>query len=91
MQIIVVPFMLPLLLALGVDLIWFGVFVIVLIETGTLTPPFGLHMFILMGALGISYREVVIGSAPFTVLWVAGALVLILFPSIATWLPNMIF
>lgn len=90
MQVITVPFMLPLLIQFDIDLIWFGIFVVVFVEIGTLTPPFGIHMFILQGVMGVSYGDVVKGSAPFILVWLFGVLLLILFPALATWLPGKI-
>jgi len=91
MQIISVPFLLPLLIAYDINLIWFGIFVVVMVELGTLTPPFGIHLFIIQDVLGISYRGAVLGAMPFTAVWLVGTLLLVLFPAIATWLPNLLF
>ena len=90
MQIITVPFLLPVLATFDIDLIWFGVFIVVFVEIGTLTPPFGVHMFILQGVMGVSYGDVVKGSLPFIVLWMIGVALLIFFPALATWLPERI-
>ena len=90
MQVITVPFLLPLLIQLNVDLIAFGVFVVLLVEIGTMTPPFGIHLFILQGVTKSSYQDAVLGALPFSIIWLCLVVGLILFPEMATWLPNAI-
>ena len=90
MQVITVPFLLPLLIQLNVDLIAFGVFVVLLVEIGTMTPPFGIHLFILQGVTKSSYQDAVLGALPFSIIWLFLVVGLILFPEMATWLPNAI-
>lgn len=90
MQVITVPFVAPLLMQMNIDLIWFGVYVVFMVEIGTLTPPFGLHLFILQGTMNASYRDAVVGAAPFVVLWLFVVALLVLFPELATWLPGII-
>jgi tripartite ATP-independent transporter DctM subunit len=84
---LVVPLVLPVFNALGVDLIWLGVITIITVEIGLLTPPFGMAAFIVKQALdnaSISLKDIFIGSAPFaaTMLMVVG--LVIAFPWIAT-------
>ena len=80
MQVITVPFLLPLLIQLNVDLIAFGVFVVLLVEIGTMTPPFGIHLFILQGVTKSSYQDAVLGALPFSIIWLFLVVGLILFP-----------
>ena len=91
MQVITVPFILPLLIELNIDLIAFGVFVVLMVEVGTMTPPFGIHLFILQGVTKASYEDAVLGALPFSAIWLLLVVGLIVFPGMATWLPNAIF
>ena len=90
MQVITVPFLLPLLIQLNVDLVAFGVFVVLLVEIGTMTPPFGIHLFILQGVTKSSYQDAVLGALPFSIIWLFLVVALIVFPGMATWLPNAV-
>ena len=90
MQVITVPFILPLLIELNIDLVAFGVFVVLMVEVGTMTPPFGIHLFILQGVTKSSYQDAVLGALPFSFIWLFLVVLLMVFPGMATWLPNAI-
>lgn len=88
---IVVPIFSPILLKMGVDPIWLGVMIGIVLQTSYLTPPFGFAIFYLQGVtkdlpIGTIYRGVV----PFIVLQLASALALWMFPALATWLPKAV-
>jgi len=86
------PIFLPVAKALGLDPIWFAMLYAVNTEMGYLTPPFGVNLFIIKGVLeDTSMGEIYIASLPFVLLQAFGLLMLILFPKIATWLPNYLF
>lgn len=97
MMLLTIPVLLAPLKALGVDPLWFGVFLVVMAEVGLLTPPLGILTFIVHriasdpeANLGrrIALETVFKGVAPFAVTAMAVLLVLIFFPDIVTWLPN---
>jgi C4-dicarboxylate transporter DctM subunit len=90
-QILTVPFLLPAVRALGIDPLWFGVFLVLWVEIGTFTPPVGLHGFVLQGVLKIPYSVAVMGVLPMIPIWMIGIVALILFPQLATWLPSILF
>jgi TRAP-type C4-dicarboxylate transport system permease large subunit len=92
-----VPLLVAPLTALGVDLVWFGVFVIVMVEIAMVTPPIGVLSFIIHRIsqdknvnLGtpISLGTVFKGVMPFVAVALGFVLLLIMFPDIAMWLPN---
>jgi C4-dicarboxylate transporter DctM subunit len=89
-MVITVPLLIPLLEASGINLIWLGVCVVILIEVGTMTPPFGLHLFILQGVVGEKAKtdEVVRAAIPFIIMWASLLLILWLWPALALWLPG---
>jgi C4-dicarboxylate transporter DctM subunit len=76
---------------LGIDLIWLGVIVVMMIEVALLTPPVGLNLFVLHGATGEPIRTIVDGSMPFVVLQLLVVVALFLFPQIALFLPSSTF
>src|SRR3546814_6230978 len=63
---IIVPVIFPSLTALGVDPIWFGVFVVILVELGQLTPPLGVVLFVVASCSDdVKVEDVVMGTVPF--------------------------
>ncbi len=85
----VTPIILPSLNALGIDLIWFGVIMTILMEMGLIHPPVGLNLFVINGiAPEIKLRNIIWGTMPFIGLMVLGIVILCLVPEIAVWLPN---
>ncbi|HSD59479.1 MAG TPA: TRAP transporter large permease subunit, partial [Burkholderiales bacterium] len=85
----VTPIILPALKALGIDLIWFGVIMTILMEMGLIHPPVGLNLFVINGiAPDIKMKDIIWGVMPFLALMVVGILLLCLFPGIAMWLPS---
>lgn len=85
----VTPILLPALKALGVDLIWFGVIMTILMEMGLIHPPVGLNLFVINGiAPDIKMSDIIWGVIPFLLLMVLGIVVLCFYPQIALWLPN---
>lgn len=85
------PIVLPPLKAAGFDLIWFGVVMTIVMETGLIHPPVGLNIFVIKNvAPDIPLKDVVWGVMPFVALMLLAVLLLCLFPGIATWLPNTV-
>jgi len=90
---IVVPITAPVLLVMGVDPIWLGVMMGVLLQTSFLTPPFGFSLFYLRGVAPrtITTPQIYRGALPFIALQMVALIVLWTFPDLATWLPNELF
>jgi len=80
----------PIVHQAGIDPIWFGIFIVVVIEMSQITPPVGINLFILQSMTGKNLWEVAKAAFPFFLLLVVATILLILFPQIATWLPNTI-
>ncbi len=88
---IVVPIVAPVVSALGVDMVWFGILMVKMIELGLITPPLGLNAFVAAGVLpGVSVDTVFKGLFPFIVLDVVTVGILMIFPGVVTWLPSLI-
>lgn len=85
------PITLPLILAAGYDPIWFGVFLVVMVELAQVTPPIGFNLFIIQGLTGTPIMRVALAALPFFFLMCVGAALLVFFPEIALWLPNRLF
>jgi TRAP-type C4-dicarboxylate transport system permease large subunit len=85
----VTPIILPALNAHGIDLIWFGVVMTILMEMGLIHPPVGLNLFVINSiAPDIRLRDIIFGTLPFIGLMVLSIFLLALFPQIALWLPQ---
>lgn len=87
---IMVPLMVPAVTLLGQDPIWFGIVMIVAIEVGLLTPPFGMVAFSMKAVLGdrVRIEDIFVGSIPFIGAMLALIGLLIAFPGLALWLPS---
>ena len=89
---IIVPVIFPALIALDVDPIWFGVFVVILVELGQLTPPLGVILFVVASSSSeVKVEDVIMGTLPFFIIIVAFMLLLIAAPQIALFLPEFTF
>ncbi|SLN62694.1 Sialic acid TRAP transporter permease protein SiaT [Roseivivax jejudonensis] len=91
-MLIVLPIALPVAQAAGFDLIWFGVLTVVAVELGLLTPPFGLSVYTIKSAIedpDLSVGDIFRGALPFVAAMVVSLAILILFPSISTWLARL--
>jgi C4-dicarboxylate transporter, DctM subunit len=91
MMIATVPIITPVVITLGFDPVWFGILMMLLLETALITPPVGLNLFIVQGVRpGGQIRDVMLGSLPFVVALLAMIVVLMLFPDLALWLPRQV-
>ena len=106
MLVTTVPILAPALVATGVDLVWFGIIMVILVEAALISPPEGINLYVLHGvrrdvqaemaeASGLSEQvgtitDVYIGVLPFMAVMAAMIIMLIIFPDIALWLPNLV-
>jgi C4-dicarboxylate transporter DctM subunit len=89
MMVATVPIIAPIMVKAGYDPIWFGVLVVILLETAMITPPVGINLYVVQG-LRTRGRidDVIIGSAPFLVTMLVMLALLSYFPDLALWLPR---
>lgn len=89
MLITTAPLVVPVIVALGFDPLWFGVILIILCEMGQITPPFGMNLFVVQSIRNKGkFLDVVYGTLPFCFVLLVLIALLILFPQIALWLPQ---
>ncbi|QCG93362.1 TRAP transporter large permease [Azospirillum sp. TSA2s] len=86
--ILTVPVVLPVVLSLGFDPVWFGVIVVITAEVGMVTPPMGLNVFVVARYTGRPLEEIFAGVMPHVVAHLILIAVLTAFPQIITWLPS---
>ena len=89
--VIAMPILLPMVTALNFDLIWFGILTTLSIETGLVTPPFGMSVFVVKGSLGdlVKIEDIYLGSIPFLIVLILTIVILLFFPGVVTWLPSL--
>ena len=89
MQVATIPITYPIVTALGVDPIWFGIFIVLMCELGLITPPVGMNLFVVHGIRpdkgGI--EDVIWGALPYAFIMILFTLLLMVFPQLALWLP----
>ena len=90
MLVLTVPIAVPMVVAVGVDPVWFGIFIVVMCEIALITPPVGMNLFVVQGLRrdGGSFGDVVRGSLPYVFIMIGFVGLLIAWPQIALWLPE---
>lgn len=93
LMLMTLPVVFPTMMALGYDPVWLGVVITVLIEVGMLTPPVGLNLYILCGISGnkVSLVDAARAAFPYWILLLFGVVLLVIFPGLATFLPNLAY
>jgi tripartite ATP-independent transporter DctM subunit len=92
-MVITIPIYLPILTSLGFDPVWFGVLFLINMQLGYLTPPFGVCLFYLKGVAPpqISMADIYRSVGPFLPLQFTVLMLVLFFPQLALWLPNLVF
>ena len=90
MIVLTTSIVLPMIEAAGFDLIWFGIFIVLLVEIAQITPPVGFNLFVLQTMAKRDSHYVAAASIPFFFMMLLAILVVVAFPQIATWLPDAI-
>ena len=88
---VTVPIFLPVIIKMGYDPVWFGIVATLFSEMAMITPPVGVNLFVIQGIApkGTSLKDVAYGAAPYVgVIWLL-AILLIMFPGIAMYLPSL--
>jgi TRAP-type mannitol/chloroaromatic compound transport system permease large subunit len=91
MMMLTLPFFMPLARAAGLDLIWFGVVMLVMLEVSFITPPFGLLLFVMRGLAppGTTTATIYRAALPYFLLHMVAVALILAFPFIATALPKL--
>ena len=89
-MLITLPVFVPIITELGFDPLWFGILFIINMEIGYMTPPFGFNLFYLKGVAppGVTMGDIYRSVIPYTAVIIVGLALVMIFPGIATWLPN---
>lgn len=87
MTVLTVPVLYPLMPMLGLDVVAFGVILMMFVEMALITPPVGLNLFMIKSVTGDRLWPIVKGNIPFAIMLLLGAIICFLFPEVALWLP----
>ena len=79
----------PMVEQAGIDPLWFGIFIVVVVEMAQITPPVGFNLFVIQGLTGMNIMRVAAAAVPFFILLVVALMLITIFPQIVTLLPNM--
>ena len=91
MMLMTLPVTFPLVIALGFDPIWFGIFLVIMVEVGLITPPVGMVLFVLKGSAGdVPLKDIAAGALPFVGVILAFVAAMYAFPELIAWLPAKI-
>jgi C4-dicarboxylate transporter DctM subunit len=91
MVVLTTAVIMPMVEAAHIDLIWFGIFIVLVVEIAQITPPVGFNLFVVQGLTGHDIVYVARAVLPFFVVLCVGVLLLTIYPDIATWLPRTMF
>jgi tripartite ATP-independent transporter DctM subunit len=90
LMMLTVPILYPLIIKMGFDGVWFGILLAVLLNIGMCTPPVGMSVYVVAGvAKDVPLMTIFRGVVPFWLAMVFGAILLVIFPQIALWLPSL--
>ena len=85
-----IPIVFPIVVALGIDPVWFGIFLVIMAELALITPPVGMNLYVVQGVRGEgNIIDVIYGVLPFLLIMLALVALLWFYPAIAMWLPGL--
>jgi C4-dicarboxylate transporter DctM subunit len=85
-----VPITTPLMAKAGFDPVWYGILIVILMETAMVTPPVGINLFVVQGVRGRGrLHDVIIGASPFVVTLILMIAIICIFPDLVLWLPRV--
>ncbi len=88
MLLVLVPLLVPAVVLSGIDLVHFGIVIIVNIMIGLVTPPYGMLLFVISSLTGADLKDIISEIWPFLGVLIAVLFLLVLFPGIVLWLPH---
>ena len=84
------PVVLPLVNSVGFDKLWFGIFLVVVVEMSQITPPVGFNLFVIQGLTGKPLGEIAVMTLPYLMVMVIFTALLAVYPGIVSFLPNLL-
>ena len=78
----------PMIRQAGFDMIWFGIYLVIVVEMAQITPPVGFNLFVLQGMANKDMGFIARSAFPLFLLMILAVFIVVIFPEIALWLPN---
>ena len=92
MILLTIPVFFPIVVGLGMDPVWFGIIIVVVVQIGLISPPVGMTLYVIQAVRREgNIKDVFAGTIPFVAAMVLMTAILIHVPSIATWIPRLLF
>jgi C4-dicarboxylate transporter, DctM subunit len=88
MVVLTMGVIMPTVIKAGIDPIWFGIFIVLVVEMAQITPPVGFNLFVMQGMTGRQLPYIARVTTPMFLLMVVAVLIVYFFPAIVTWLPT---
>jgi len=88
-MILTIPIFVPMVMALGYNPLWFGILYVTNMEIALITPPMGINLFLVRNTFNIQTMELLKGILPFMIVLILFLAVMVAFPQLSIWLPNM--
>lgn len=82
------PIVLPIIVAAGFDPLWFGIFLVIMVELSQITPPVGFSLFVIQGIANVPISEIIKATVPFFLIMILMVIILSIFPELVLYLPN---
>ena len=79
----------PMVEAAGIDPIWFGIYLVIVVEMSQITPPVGFNLFVIQGLTGINILRIARAAFPFFMLLLLAVAMIMIFPQIVSYLPQL--
>ena len=87
-----IPIVFPLIVHLGIDPVWFGIFLVLMMEISLITPPVGMNIYVVQGVRSHgSVKDIFVCVTPFVITMLLFIIFITFFPNVVTWLPNLLF
>ena len=87
--VLTVAVILPMVEAAGIDLLWFGIYVVLVVEMSQITPPVGFNLFVIQGLTGRDILYIARAALPYFALMCVAVAILVTYPELVTWLPEL--
>jgi TRAP-type C4-dicarboxylate transport system permease large subunit len=88
MVVLTAAVVMPAVKAAGIDLVWFGIFVVLVVEMAQITPPVGFNLYVLQGLTNKPMGYIALAALPFFLAMIGMVFLIIFLPDLVTWLPN---
>ena len=89
MVVLTTSIIMPMVEQSGIDPLWFGIYLVIVVEMSQITPPVGFNLFVIQGLTGIDILRIAVSALPFFLLLLLAVFTIVIFPSIVTFLPEL--